>query len=311
MGGWIEIVISDQDQDKRLDLFLTEQYPEYSRAFIQNMIKKGAVLVNAFQVKTGYKLGINDIITWKMEDAVPLEAQAESIGLDVLYEDSDIIVVNKPQGMVVHPAAGHRQGTLVNALLYHCQDLSGINGVIRPGIVHRIDKDTSGVLVAAKNDEAHLGLIAQWKGHRITRVYHALIQGIVSEDEGSIDAPIGRHPHNRKKMAVEPIHGKTAVTRYHVLERFATADATYLELTLETGRTHQIRVHMAYLGHPVLGDPVYGRKKERHPLDGQALHAKILGFCHPLSQEYLKFDSPLPAYFQQLLARFRTEDQKL
>lgn len=311
MGKLVEIVISDQDQGKRLDMFLAERYREYSRTFIQNMIKKGAVLVNGFQVKTGYKLGINDIITWKMEDAVPLEAQAESIALDILYEDSDIIVVNKPQGMVVHPAAGHRQGTLVNALLYHCQDLSGINGVIRPGIVHRIDKDTSGVLVAAKNDGAHLGLIAQWKGHHITRVYHALIQGMVTEDKGSIDAPIGRHPRNRKKMAVEPVHGKTAVTRYQVLERFSTADATYLELTLETGRTHQIRVHMDYLGHPVLGDPVYGRKRERYPLDGQVLHAKILGFCHPLTHEYLEFDSPLPDYFQQLLAQFRTADQKL
>lgn len=310
MAGLIKIKIGDQDLDKRLDLFLAGKYPEYSRAHIQNLIKKGAVRVNDVQVKTGYKLGANDIITWAIEKAVPLEAQAEAIGLDILYEDGDIIVVDKPQGMVVHPAAGHRHGTLVNALLYHCQDLSGINGVIRPGIVHRIDKDTSGVLVAAKNDTAHLGLVAQWKGHHITRVYHALVRGIIAEDRGSIDAPVGRHPRNRTIMAVEPVHGKEAITHYHVLERFVVANATYLELTLETGRTHQIRVHMAHLGHPVLGDPVYGSKKDRKALSGQALHAKTLGFRHPVTNQYLEFDSPLPVYFQQLLAQFRSGEQK-
>lgn len=302
--------ISGDAQCQRLDAYLAGQYPEFSRSYLQNLIRSGAVLVNGQQVKTGYSLLNGDVVTMEIADAVSMKAEPEDIALDIVYEDSDIIVVNKPQGMVVHPAAGHIQGTLVNALLHHCGDLSGINGVIRPGIVHRIDKDTSGLLVAAKNDAAHLGLTAQWAGHNITRVYHALVHGVVPEDRGTIDAPIGRHPRDRKKMTVEPNKGKDAITHYRVLDRFAVANVSYLELTLETGRTHQIRVHMAHLGHPVLGDPVYGRRKEPYTLAGQALHAKVLGFKHPLNGEYLEFDSPLPYYFEQLLAQFRLEDNR-
>lgn len=305
-----EIIISDLGKGERLDTYLATLYPDFSRSYIQNMIKSGAILVNSIPVKAGYKLDITDTITWEFKDATPMKAEAEDIDLVVLYEDEDIIVINKDQGMVVHPAAGHATGTLVNALLHHCGDLSGINGVIRPGIVHRIDKDTSGVLVAAKNDAAHLGLTDQWKEHKTTRVYHALVQGIIPEDKGSIDAPIGRHTRERKKMVVNTTLGKAAITHYKVLERFAVANATYIELTLETGRTHQIRVHMAYLGHPVLGDPVYGRKKDPYKLKGQALHAKVLGFKHPTNNKYLEFDSPLPQYFQQLLERFAVEDNK-
>ena len=254
--------IATADQGQRLDVYLAGRYPQFSRSYIQNLIKGGAVLVNGKKVKTGYSLLNGDTVTMEIADAVSMKAEPENIELNIIYEDSDIIVINKPQGMVVHPAAGHMEGTLVNALLHHCGDLSGINGVIRPGIVHRIDKDTSGILVAAKNDAAHLGLTAQWADHNITRVYHALVHGVVAEDKGTIDAPIGRHPRDRKKMTVEPNKGKNAITHYRVLDRFAVANTSYLELTLETGRTHQIRVHMAYLGHPVLGDPVYGRRKE-------------------------------------------------
>lgn len=304
------IQIDSDAQGKRLDAYLTAVYPQFTRSYLQNLIKNGKILVNGKQVKTGYSLIPGDIVTMEIAEAVVMHAAPEDIALNIVYEDNDIIVVNKPQGMVVHPAAGHSEGTLVNGLLHHCGDLSGINGVIRPGIVHRIDKDTSGILVAAKNDAAHLGLTAQWAGHHITRVYHALVHGVVAEDQGTIDAPIGRHPRDRKKMSVDPQKGKSAVTHYRVLDRFAVANASYLELRLETGRTHQIRVHMAYLGHPVLGDPVYGRKKEPYALAGQALHAKILGFKHPISGEYLEFDSQLPQYFTDLLARFRQEDHR-
>ncbi len=302
--------IDSDAQGKRLDAYLTAVYPQFTRSYLQNLIKNGKILVNGKLVKTGYSLIPGDIVTMEIAEAVAMHADPEDIALNIVYEDNDIIVVNKPQGMVVHPAAGHSEGTLVNGLLHHCGDLSGINGVIRPGIVHRIDKDTSGILVAAKNDAAHLGLTAQWAGHHITRVYHALVHGVVAEDQGTIDAPIGRHPRDRKKMSVDPQKGKSAVTHYRVLDRFAVANVSYLELRLETGRTHQIRVHMAYLGHPVLGDPVYGRKKEPYALAGQALHAKILGFKHPISGEYLEFDSQLPQYFTDLLARFRQEDHR-
>ena len=305
-----ELTVTAEGAEQRADAYLTGLFPEHSRSYFQNLLRSGDITVNGKTVKTGYKLSAGDIISWQQREAAPMRAVAEDIALDVLYEDGDIIVVNKPQGMVVHPAAGHSEGTLVNALLHHCGDLSGVNGVIRPGIVHRIDKDTSGVLVAAKNDEAHLGLTTQWSGHNITRVYHALLHGIIPEDKGTIDAPIGRHPRERKKMAVETAHGKNAVTHYRVLERFATADATYVELRLETGRTHQIRVHMAHLGHPVIGDPVYGRRKEPYQLNGQALHAKVLGFKHPVTGKYMEFDSELPAYFQALLAEFRAEDNR-
>ena len=291
----------------RLDLYLSGQRPEFSRSRWQTMIRDGEVLVNGRTVKTGYKLEAGDELTVNMREARPMAARAEEIGLDVLYEDKDIIVVNKPQGMVVHPAAGHYEGTLVNALLHHCGDLSGVGGVIRPGVVHRIDKDTSGILVAAKNDAAHLGLSAQWRVHSIKRVYHAILHGLITESSGDIDAPIGRHPRDRKKMAVETKNGKDAITHYQVLERLPFAQCTYTQLQLETGRTHQIRVHMAHLGYPVVGDPLYGPKRSPYlkQLQGQALHAKVLGFNHPVSGEYLEFDSPLPAYFQQLLQEMR------
>ncbi|MDO4731943.1 MAG: RluA family pseudouridine synthase [Bacillota bacterium] len=301
----IELTIKETSQGQRLDVFLAEQYEEFTRSRIQNMIRDGLVIVNGGTVKTGYRLQAGDQLQLIFVEDAPARSVAEDIALDVVYEDVDIIVVNKPQGMVVHPAFGHAQGTLVNALLHHCGDLAGINGVLRPGIVHRIDMDTSGLLVAAKNDAAYLGLTAQWKTHDIERRYHALLHGIIPEDRGSIDAPIGRHPRERKKMAVEPKNGRNAITHYRVLERLPFSACTYAEMRLETGRTHQIRVHMAHLGHPVVGDKTYGRRKERYQLAGQLLHAKVLGFKHPIHGESLRFESPLPDYFQQLLEEMR------
>ena len=302
-----EKLIEATESGKRLDVYLSELLPDFSRSRLQTMIKEGDVTVNGKTVKSGFKLTAGDSILVRQREAVSMAASAQQLDLDILYEDKDIIVINKPQGMVVHPAAGHYDGTLVNALLHHCGDLSGIGGVIRPGIVHRIDKDTSGILVAAKNDTAHLGLTAQWKEHSIKRVYHAVLHGMIAENNGEIDAPIGRHPRDRKKMAVEPKNGKNAVTHYQVIERLPFAQCTYAKLELETGRTHQIRVHMSYLGHPVVGDPLYGPKKSPYlrQLKGQALHAKVLGFNHPVSGRYLEFDSDLPQYFQQLLAEMR------
>ncbi len=293
------------DKAGRLDAILTGLLPELTRSRIQQLIREGLITVGGRQVKTGYSLQAGEAVRVIIPEQVPARAEAEDIPLAVVYEDQDIIVVNKPQGLVVHPAAGHHEGTLVNALLHHCGDLAGIGGVLRPGIVHRIDKDTSGLLVAAKNDRAYLGLTGQWRQHAIERRYHAILQGVISEERGSIDAPIGRHPRDRKKMAVEPEHGRPAVTYYQVLERLPFANATYSELKLETGRTHQIRVHMAHLGHPVVGDQVYGSRKQAYDLAGQALHAKVLGFHHPISGEWLLFDSPLPPYFQALLTAMR------
>ncbi|MBR6823960.1 MAG: RluA family pseudouridine synthase [Firmicutes bacterium] len=288
------------DEASRLDTFLAKQLPELSRSRIQNMIKAGEVTVDGTPAKkAGMMLEGGEEILLAVAEALPLEVEAEDIPLDVVYEDHDIIVVNKPQGMVVHPAPGHTHGTLVNALLHHCDDLSGINGVARPGIVHRIDKDTSGLLVVAKNDAAHVGLAEQWKGHNIKRIYHALLEGVMAEMRGTIDAPIGRHPSQRLKNAVEPKNGKPAITHYRVLERFPAY--TYAEMQLETGRTHQIRVHMAHLGHPVAGDRLYGPRKQKLDTAGQVLHAKVLGFKHPTTGEYMEFDSQLPPYFQKLL----------
>ncbi len=288
---------------KRIDTYLAQQLPDLSRSRIQSLLKQGLITVDDKMVKPSCELWGGERITLLIPEDKPLELKAQALDLDILYEDSDIIVLNKPQGMVVHPAAGHYEGTLVNALLHHCTDLSGINGVIRPGIVHRIDKDTSGLLVAAKNDAAHLGLTAQWKGHKIKRIYHAILHGIIGEPAGIIDAPIGRHARERKKMAVQAGKGRQAITHYRVLERFS--QFTYAELKLETGRTHQIRVHMSYLGHPVAGDPLYGPKKSKLHLNGQLLHAKVLGFKHPRSGQWLEFDSELPAYFQQFLEELR------
>ena len=300
--GKLKLIIAPKDAG-RLDIFLTSSLSGFSRSRVQSLIKNGDITVDNQIVKSGLMLAGGENIRLNIPEAKPLEINKENIPLNVLYEDKDIIVIDKPQGMVVHPAAGHYEGTLVNALLYHCSDLSGINGVSRPGIVHRIDKDTSGILVAAKNDAAHLALTTQWKGHNIKRIYHALLHGVMSEPAGMIDAPIGRHPHDRKKMAVVTKTGREAITHYLVLERFSAYTMT--ELKLETGRTHQIRVHMSYLGHPVVGDPVYGPKKNEFDLKGQALHAKVLGFKHPTSGKWLEFDSPLPPYFEALLGTLR------
>ncbi|MGI6065349.1 MAG: RluA family pseudouridine synthase [Bacillota bacterium] len=297
------LIVSDWEAGKRLDIFLVSQLPELSRSRIQKLIKDGEALVNGAMVKPNYTIELGDEIKVSLPEPKELEVKAEEIPVEIIYEDHDLIVVNKPQGMVVHPAAGNWQGTLVNALLYHCRDLSGINGVLRPGIVHRIDKDTSGLLVVAKNDFTHLNLAEQIKAHTITRVYHAIVHGVMAEPAGIIEAPIGRHPVQRKKMAVVLKNGKHAVTRYHVLERFQ--GFSWVEVRLETGRTHQIRVHMSYLGYPVAGDPLYGPHKENLGLKGQALHARVLGFHHPRTGEYLEFTASLPKYFEELLQKLR------
>ena len=289
--------------DERIDKFLSAQLPEQSRSYLQKIIKEGSVLVNGSPVKASYRMDDQDEVTIDLPELKEPEIEAENIPLDILYEDNDLLMVNKPKGMVVHPSAGHTTGTLVNAVMYHCkEDLSGINGVMRPGIVHRIDKDTTGVLVICKNDKAHNFVAEQLKEHSITRKYRAIVNGVIKEDEGTINAPIGRHPTERKKMAINEKNGKHAVTHYRVLERFA--NHTYIECQLETGRTHQIRVHMASLHHPLLGDTVYGSQKNPYHLEGQTLHAMVLGLIHPSTGSYLEVTAPLPEYFQKLLKRF-------
>lgn len=289
---------------RRLDQYLSECEPELTRSYLQKLIRDGSVLLEGRPAKAGVKLSQGMKIELTLPEAKELEILPEDLPLDILYEDRDVILVNKPKGMVVHPSAGHHTGTLVNALLFHCQgELSGINGILRPGIVHRIDRDTTGVLIACKNDRAHNALAGQLKEHTITRRYRALVCGNLKEDEGTVDAPIGRHPVERKKMAVVRSGGKQAVTRYRVLERFGAY--TYIECRLETGRTHQIRVHMASIGHPLLGDEVYGRGKNPFHLEGQTLHAMVLGFVHPSTGEYMEFEAPLPEYFEELLRRLR------
>ena len=289
------------DVGKRIDVFAAENYEELSRSGLKKIIDGGGVTVNNKTVKANYKLRTGDIVTMNIPESVPLEIIPQNIPLDILYEDDDVIVINKPQGMVVHPAPGHYTDTLVNALLYHCGDsLSGINGIMRPGIVHRIDMDTSGVIMAAKNNNSHRSLALQLAEHSITRKYNAIVYNNIKEDEGTIDKPLGRNPSDRKKMAVVP-GGRRAVTHYRVLDRLGKF--TYIEAQLETGRTHQIRVHMTYAGHPLLGDSVYGPKKQPFNLKGQVLHARVLGFVHPVTGEYMEFESPLPEYFQKLLER--------
>ncbi|NMM61404.1 RluA family pseudouridine synthase [Clostridium sp. P21] len=299
-----EFIIDESSENIRLDVFLSGEMEDKSRSYIQGLIEKSQIKVNGILKKSNYKLKLKDIVHISIPDPVGLDIEPEDIPLDIVYEDSDVIVVNKPQGMVVHPASGVYTGTLVNALLNHCKDLSGINGVTRPGIVHRIDKDTSGVLVVAKNDRAHNKLAEQLKDHSMTRSYIALVEGILKKDEGTIDAPLGRHPVERIKIAVVK-NGKDAVTHYKVLERFK--NATLVECVLETGRTHQIRVHMAHIGHPLIGDPVYGYKKQRFNLNGQMLHAKKLGFIHPSTNEYIEFTSDLPEYFKKILNILKNE----
>ncbi len=295
-----EILVTEEMAGDRIDKFLSEQCEEFTRSFLQKLLKSGEVWVNGKQVKASFKVSEGDFISFEAPEAVESMILPEDIPLDILYEDHDVILVNKPKGMVVHPAAGHYTGTLVNGLLYHCrEDLSGINGVLRPGIVHRIDRDTTGVLIACKNDMAHNSIAAQLKEHTITRRYEAIVHGVIKEDEGVVDAPVGRHPRDRKKMCVNYQNGKTAVTHYRVLKRFQ--GFTHIECRLETGRTHQIRVHMAHLGHPLLGDAVYGPAKCPYALEGQTLHAGILGFLHPRTGEYLEFRAPRPEYFERLL----------
>ena len=291
-------------EGERLDKVLSEIYPDFSRSFFQKLIKNKQIQVNGAVQKASYPVHTEDLIRVTIPDAVETTIEPENIPLDILYEDDDVLIVNKPKGMVVHPAAGHYQGTLVNAVMAHCGDsLSGINGVMRPGIVHRIDKDTTGALLVCKNDIAHRDLAEQLKCHSIRRRYRAVVQGNLKEDEGTIEGPIGRHPTDRKKMAINHKNGKDAITHYKVLERFG--EATYVECRLETGRTHQIRVHMASIGHPLLGDTVYGSSRNPYHLEGQALHAMILGFVHPRTGEYMEFTAPLPEYFVKLLTKLR------
>ena len=294
---------------ERLDKFLATIYPSQSRTFFQKLIKEGQVTVNEHAEKSNFRLQPDDIVTVRIPPAVSVEILPEDIPLDILYEDADVLVVNKPKGMVVHPAAGHYTGTLVNALMYHCKDqLSGINGVMRPGIVHRIDMNTTGVLVVCKNDFAHNSLAEQLKVHSITRVYYAIVFGNLREDEGTVHASIGRHPTDRKKMSIHSKQGRDAITHYRVLERFGAY--TFIECRLETGRTHQIRVHMASIGHPLLGDEVYGPARQPFSLEGQTLHAGVLGFIHPRTGEYVEFSAPLPAYFEELLEKLRKKAGK-
>jgi 23S rRNA pseudouridine1911/1915/1917 synthase len=299
-----KVVVGSEAVGERLDRYLAGQLKEMSRSRIQALINDGKVFVNNKGVKSNYKLREQDRIEVNVPKPEQLEVKAQAIKLDILFEDEDIIVVNKPQGMVVHPAAGNYEGTLVNALLHHCKDLSGINGVLRPGIVHRIDKDTSGILVAAKNDFAHRRLARQLKEHTVKRIYYALVHGVVQEPAGIIEAPIGRDPKDRKRMAVI-YTGKEAITKYWVIETFR--NYSFLKLQLKTGRTHQIRVHMSYLGHPVVGDPKYGPTKSHFNLEGQALHAATLGFNHPRSGEYMEFNAPLPDTIQLILHKLRKE----
>ena len=295
-----EIFVTEELAGDRIDKFLSEQCEELSRSFIQKLLKSGEVYVGQKSVKPSYKVTEGDMISFEVPEAVELEIVPEDIPLEIVYEDHDVILVNKPKGMVVHPAAGHYSGTLVNALMYHCKDdLSGINGVLRPGIVHRIDMDTTGILIVCKNDLAHNSIAEQLKEHSITRRYQAIVHGVLKEDEGTIDAPVGRHPQDRKKMCVNHQNGKHAVTHYRVLNRFR--NYTHIECRLETGRTHQIRVHMASLNHPLLGDAVYGPSKCPFKLQGQTLHAGVLGFVHPRTGEYMEYSAPLPEYFQKLL----------
>ena len=297
-----DLEIQKEEAGKRIDRFLSENLPQYSRSFWQKLIKEQKISVNESPVKSNYKTSPGDRVQAMVPDPEPLEIEPENIPLDILYEDGDVLIVNKPKGMVVHPGAGHLNHTLVNALLYHCRgNLSGINGILRPGIVHRIDQDTTGSLVVCKNDFAHNSLAEQLKVHSITRKYRAIVHGVIKEEEGTVDSPIGRHPIDRKKMAVNFKNGKEAVTHYRVLERFRSF--TYIECQLETGRTHQIRVHMSSIGHPILGDDVYGPAKCPYPLQGQTLHAMVLGFQHPRTGAYLEVCAPLPGYFETLLTK--------
>ena len=292
--------VSYEFEGERLDKYISMLFAEQSRSFFQKLIKDGHVSVNNKLENANYRLKLEDFVQIEIPDAVEVQIQPENIPLDILYEDEDLLVVNKPKGMVVHPSAGHYTGTLVNAVMYHCKNsLSGINGEIRPGIVHRIDMDTTGSLIVCKNDESHLAIAEQIKIHSINRIYRGIVCGVVKEEEGTIHAPIGRHPIDRKKMAINEKNGKDAITHYKVLERFEKY--TYMEFKLETGRTHQIRVHMASIGHPLLGDPLYSNGKSSYKLQGQTLHAMTIGFIHPKTGKYIEISAPLPEYFEKIL----------
>lgn len=294
----------DEQKNVRIDKFLSEQLPDQSRSYLQKLLKEGNVTVNEKPVKANYKVQLSDTVRLELPEPENLDILPEDIPLDILYEDEDVLIINKPKGMVVHPSVGHYTHTVVNAVMFHCKDhLSGINGVMRPGIVHRIDMDTTGAIVICKNDMSHQSLADQLKEHSITRKYRALVHGNLKEDEGMVEGPIGRHPTDRKKMAINHKNGKPAVTHYKVLERFGSY--TFIECQLETGRTHQIRVHMASIGHPLLGDELYGNPKNlaMKGLQGQTLHAMIIGFVHPSTHEYMEFEAPLPEYFQNLLLK--------
>ena len=300
----ILIEVPENFEGERIDKFLSVLLEDSSRNAIQKLIENGKVLVNGAVVNKKYKVSTDDEIKMLPSELKPLDAEPENIPLQIVYEDEHLLVVNKPRGMVVHPAPGNYSGTLVNALLYHCKDsLSGINGILRPGIVHRIDKDTSGLLIVAKTDKAHIGLAEQIKEHSFTREYNAVIVGHLKEQQGTVNAPIGRNPKDRKKMCVTMTNSKNAVTHYNVIEDYE--GYSHISLKLETGRTHQIRVHMAHLGHAVAGDYVYGNDKKSAYLNGQCLHAIKIGFVHPITNEYLEFASELPDYFTEFLSRLK------
>lgn len=292
--------IGIEEDDERIDKWISSALTDLSRSYIQKCIKEGQVYVNDVPKKASYRLKVDDEIVFRIPESVEPSICAEDIPLSVLYEDEDVLIVDKPKGMVVHPAPGHYSGTLVNAVLYHCKgQLSGINGVLRPGIVHRIDRDTTGSLVICKNDRSHREIAVQLKDHSMTRSYRAIVHGVLKTDEGTVDAPIGRDEKDRRRMAINDKNGKPAVTHYKVLKRFR--EYTYIECRLETGRTHQIRVHMTSIGHPLLGDEVYGSRRSPFRLEGQTLHAYKLGFIHPVTQAYLEVCAPLPVYFEHLL----------
>lgn len=296
----LKLQVSEEYEHERIDKYINIFIDSLSRNYIQKMLKNEQILVNGISVKPSYQVNADDEILCMIPDMQKLEIEAENIPLNVLFEDKDVIVVNKPKGMVVHPASGHSNGTLVNALMYHCgDDLSGINGILRPGIVHRIDKDTTGSIIACKNDYAHNCIAEQLKEHSIHRCYHAICHGVIQEEHGTVNGPIGRHKTERKKMAIDTKNGKEAITHYEVIQRFQ--NYTYVKCTLETGRTHQIRVHMASIGHPLLGDIIYGSKSKYTNLEGQTLHAMMLGFIHPSTKQYVEINAPLPEYFKKLL----------
>lgn len=299
-------LIYEDSQKIRIDKYLSEQLEQYTRSYVQKLIAEGKVLVNQEPIKSNYKLQFQDRIEIEPITPTVLAVEPENIGLDIIYEDEAVLIVNKPRGLVVHPAPGNQQHTLVNAIMYHCRDrLSTINGVIRPGIVHRIDKDTSGLLIVCKNDKSHLAIAKQLKQHSIHRIYQALVYNNITADQGSIDQPIGRNPKDRKKMAVTQQNSKPAITHYRVLERLKEHRYTHVQLRLETGRTHQIRVHMTYIGNPLIGDKLYTFRNSKFAQTGQMLHAAEIGFIHPNSGQYMEFKVPPPADFSELLEKLK------